>query len=87
MSNSKAFTDWFNQLTAYSSPHPWQADLGARDACHDLTIRVPTGLGKTQGVLAAWSFHRICRADDLWPRRLVWCLPMRVLGDQQRGER
>ena len=41
-----------------------------------------TGLGKTEGVLAAWSFHRLNRPDDRWPRRLVWCLPMRVLVEQ-----
>jgi CRISPR-associated endonuclease/helicase Cas3 len=45
-------------------------------------IRIPTGLGKTEGVLAGWSFHRTCMGDDRWPRRLVWCLPMRVLVEQ-----
>lgn len=32
--------------------------------------------------MAAWSYHRIFRADNGWPRRLVWCLPMRALVEQ-----
>lgn len=42
-------------------------------------------MGKTLGVLAAWSWHRIHRGDDRWPRRLVWCLPMRVLVEQTQA--
>ncbi|MBU6388194.1 MAG: DEAD/DEAH box helicase, partial [Planctomycetes bacterium] len=45
-------------------------------------IRVPTGLGKTEGVIATWGYHRAMRADAAWPRRLIWCLPMRVLVEQ-----
>jgi CRISPR-associated endonuclease/helicase Cas3 len=39
-------------------------------------------MGKTEGVLATWLWHAVeqCRTD--WPRRLVWCLPMRVLVEQ-----
>ena len=58
------------------------AELASEASCRDQLIRIPTGLGKTEGVLSAWSFHRIQRADDRWPRRLVWCLPMRVLVEQ-----
>jgi CRISPR-associated endonuclease/helicase Cas3 len=39
-------------------------------------------MGKTLGILAAWSWHRLHRGDESWPRRLVWCLPMRVLVEQ-----
>jgi CRISPR-associated endonuclease/helicase Cas3 len=39
-------------------------------------------MGKTLGVLAAWSWHRLHQHNDSWPRRLVWCLPMRVLAEQ-----
>lgn len=39
-------------------------------------------MGKTLGVLAAWTWHRLHRRDESWPRRLVWCLPMRVLVEQ-----
>jgi CRISPR-associated endonuclease/helicase Cas3 len=80
--NDTAFKDWFAKLTGHESPRPWQGDLAEASMCRDRLIRIPTGLGKTEGVLAAWSFHRLQRADDAWPRRLVWCLPMRVLVEQ-----
>ncbi|MEX1040798.1 MAG: CRISPR-associated helicase Cas3' [Pirellulaceae bacterium] len=76
------FSDWFEQITDHPSPRNWQQQLAADNCCRDRLIRIPTGLGKTEGVLAAWSFHRVLRANDLWPRRLVWCLPMRVLVEQ-----
>ena len=67
-------------------PHPWQAELGSSAECPNRLIRVPTGFGKTLGVLLAWVRHRVVNADDRWPRRLVWCLPMRVLVDQTHAE-
>ena len=81
MSNT-AFNNWFSSLTTHVSPRPWQGELAATSTCRDRLIRIPTGLGKTEGVLASWSFHRLHRTDDQWPRRLVWCLPMRVLVEQ-----
>lgn len=77
------FSKRFAELTG-SSPFPWQGALAASSVCRDRIIRIPTGLGKTHGILAAWSFHRIHLLDDQWPRRLVWCLPMRVLVEQTR---
>lgn len=68
------------------APHPWQLGLANEPACADRLIRIPTGLGKTLGALTAWLWHRVERADDTWPRRLVWCLPMRVLVEQTEAE-
>jgi CRISPR-associated endonuclease/helicase Cas3 len=82
--NELNFSDWFIKLTGFPNPHPWQGDLGASIECGERLVRIPTGLGKTQGVLAAWIYHRIERADDSWPRRLIWCLPMRVLVEQTK---
>ena len=48
----------------------------------DRLIRIGTGLGKTEGVLGAWLWRRVEQHDLAWPRRLVWCLPMRVLVEQ-----
>jgi CRISPR-associated endonuclease/helicase Cas3 len=76
------FEPWFSRITNFEAPHSWQSELASTEACTDRLIRIPTGLGKTEGVLAAWSFHRVHRNDDSWPRRLVWCLPMRVLVEQ-----
>src|SRR5438045_1024019 len=76
------FQRWFTKLTGHSIPRPWQDDLAAETTCRDRLIRIPTGLGKTEGVLAVWSHRRLCKGDDRWPRRLIWCLPMRVLVEQ-----
>jgi CRISPR-associated endonuclease/helicase Cas3 len=87
----QSFADWFNaSLTegerATWKPHPWQLQLAANQDCESRLIRIPTGLGKTLGVLAAWAYHRLHRNDASWPRRLVWCLPMRTLVDQTANE-
>ena len=79
---TQSFDQWFSELTEHASSRPWQIDLAVEKVCRNRLIRVPTGLGKTEGVLAAWSFHRVSRNDERWPRRLVWCLPMRVLVEQ-----
>jgi len=76
------YVRWFSQVTGHNEPHQWQRELGGLSDCSDRLIRIPTGLGKTEGVLAAWVWHRLVRKDPSWPRRLVWCLPMRVLVEQ-----
>lgn len=78
---SRSFERWFVALTGHAAPRPWQSDLAADPNCRSRLIRIPTGLGKTEGVLAAWSY-RLHRREADWPRRLVWCLPMRVLVEQ-----
>jgi CRISPR-associated endonuclease/helicase Cas3 len=52
-------------------------------------LDVPTGMGKTAAVTLAWLWNRGWRdgergegPDGNTPRRLVWCLPMRVLVEQ-----
>jgi CRISPR-associated endonuclease/helicase Cas3 len=77
-----SFDQWFTVLTRHDSPRTWQEALANEPTCRNRVIRIPTGLGKTEGVLAAWSFHRVGHADDLWPRRLIWSLPMRALVEQ-----
>lgn len=77
------FDAWFKRFTASASPpHDWQRTLAASEKVGSHLIRIPTGMGKTLGVLATWAWHRLHRRDDAWPRRLVWCLPMRVLVEQ-----
>src|SRR5207253_5170376 len=80
--SDKRFNDFFKRLTEHASPRSWQVELASALTCRDRLIRIPTGLGKTEGVLAAWGFNHLHRSDDQWPRRLVWCLPMRVLVEQ-----
>jgi CRISPR-associated endonuclease/helicase Cas3 len=81
-----SYRDHFNCLSGISEPHQWQCDLSAAEACESRLIRIPTGFGKTLGVLSAWAYHRIQLANERWPRRLVWCLPMRVLVEQTERE-
>ncbi len=77
------FASWFARLSGSpAEPHVWQRSLASASALRSQLIRIPTGMGKTLGALAAWSWHRLHRAEDSWPRRLVWCLPMRVLAEQ-----
>lgn len=64
--------------------YPWQEellDLMLKGEVPEL-IDIPTGLGKTS-VIAVWLVARKCGAQ--LPRRLVYCLPMRVLVEQTRS--
>jgi CRISPR-associated endonuclease/helicase Cas3 len=57
-------------------------------SCQSQLINVPTGLGKTGAVVFAWLWNRVLHPDgshrSSWPRRLVYCLPMRTLVEQTR---
>jgi len=75
-------TDHFYKTLTDRTPHPWQSALAAEPTCRNRVIRIPTGLGKTEGVLATWASHLRADQKHPWPRRLVWCLPMRVLVEQ-----
>lgn len=82
----RTFQDFFKEVTLHDQPHSWQSALAAEGTCTNRMIRIPTGLGKTHGVLAAWLWNRVIRQDERWPRRLVWCLPIRVLVEQTQAE-
>lgn len=82
----ETFDTLFARLTGHDQPRAWQRELASAAACPNRLIRIPTGFGKTLGVLAAWTYNRILRHDEQWPRRLVWCLPMRVLVEQTEQE-
>lgn len=81
-----SFEAFFSEMTDNPAPHPWQAALGADPVARDRLIRIPTGLGKTAGVVAAWLYHRVRRGDAAWPTRLAFVLPMRVLVEQTHRE-
>ncbi len=81
MTESGEFNNWFESI-AEMPPRPWQSALARSTEYTNRFIRIPTGMGKTYGVVAAWSYHRLVRKDAAWPRRLVWCLPMRTLVEQ-----
>ena len=84
-----AFDQFLAEVTGHQDAHcrqPWQCELAASANCGNRLIRIPTGFGKTLGVLSAWAWHRVHHQRDDWPRRLVWCLPMRVLVEQTESE-
>ncbi|MFA6960864.1 MAG: CRISPR-associated endonuclease Cas3'' [Opitutaceae bacterium] len=54
--------------------------------CASQLISIPTGLGKTAAVVLAWLWNRVVLGREDWPRRLVYCLPMRTLVEQTRDE-
>jgi CRISPR-associated endonuclease/helicase Cas3 len=69
-------------------PYPYQGRLAEERPWYDL-LSIPTGLGKTAAVTFAWLYKRgwrpggrLAGIDPGTPRRLVWCLPMRVLVEQ-----
>ncbi len=74
-------------------PFPYQRFL-AQEPWPDF-LDVPTGMGKTAAVTLAWLWKRgwrkggrAVRPDGATPRRLIVCLPMRVLVEQtQRNAR
>jgi CRISPR-associated endonuclease/helicase Cas3 len=60
-------------------PFAYQESL-ATDAWPEI-IKIPTGLGKTAGIVLSWIYKRL-KNDPETPRHLVYCLPMRVLVEQ-----
>ncbi|HEB92484.1 MAG TPA: DEAD/DEAH box helicase, partial [Gammaproteobacteria bacterium] len=66
-------------LDTKEAPYPYQTRL-ATESWPEL-LDIPTGLGKTAAVVLAWLYKRR-NADPGTPRRLVYCLPMRVLVEQ-----
>jgi CRISPR-associated endonuclease/helicase Cas3 len=75
------FDPFFKHLTGYSR-HDWQARLALDSVCKSRLIRIPTGFGKTAGVMIAWLWNRVHQGKNDWPRRIVLCLPMRTLVEQ-----
>lgn len=77
----------FTSAMGDSRPYPYQIRLASGpwpDA-----LNVPTGLGKSAAISVSWLYKRGWRqggrlgdVDANSPRRLVWCLPMRVLVEQ-----
>lgn len=75
-----SYRDFFTALTGHP-PLPYQERLAEGD--WPQVIDVPTGLGKTAAVTVAWLWKRLSE-DAHTGRRLIYCLPMRVLVEQTR---
>lgn len=77
------YSTFFRQATQLSEPFPYQQTL-AQTAWPDF-LEIPTGLGKTAAIILAWLYKRQVEQDADTPRRLVYCLPMRVLVEQTQA--
>jgi CRISPR-associated endonuclease/helicase Cas3 len=64
-------------------PFPFQERLAEASTLPEV-LQVPTGTGKTAAAVLAWLWRRQNRPAET-PRRLVYCLPMRVLVQQTRA--
>jgi len=87
MSNRDIFVHWFQQATG-NEPYPFQIRFACETALPEL-VDVPTGMGKTAMAMLGWLWRRRFAEEKTrkaTPRRLVYCLPMRVLVEQTWGE-
>jgi CRISPR-associated endonuclease/helicase Cas3 len=78
-----SYDDLFERATGHAA-FAWQYALAHAPRLPDL-VRVPTGGGKTEGAILGWLYRRRYAEADVraaTPRRLVYCLPMRVLVEQ-----
>ncbi len=78
------FEQLFTTATGGNQPYDYQRRLAEDSACLSRLIEIPTGLGKTAAVVLAWLWNRVHLQQHGWPRRLVYCLPMRTLVEQTR---
>jgi len=81
------FRDLFRQAMD-QEPYPYQVRLAESPALPNL-LEAPTGAGKTPASFLAWLYRRRFHPDPAvrsrTPRRLAYCLPMRVLVEQTVG--
>ena len=75
----ETFDQFFVRATG-NPPYPYQRNLASL-AIASRILKVPTGAGKTAAAILPWLYRLIAGAPDA-PRRLVYCLPMRVLVEQ-----
>jgi hypothetical protein len=82
------FETFFERAAYGNEPLPYQRHLALCDSLPSL-LDVPTGLGKTAAAVLAWVWRRRFAHESIrsqTPRRLVYCLPMRVLVVQTFSE-
>lgn len=77
------FEEVFTRATGFP-PYPYQKRIGESSDWPDV-INIETGLGKTLGVVLPWIYKRRFAEEPVrkqTPRRLIICLPTRVLVEQ-----
>jgi hypothetical protein len=81
---TKTFDDFFRSATSGRDPYPYQEQFADADPLPHL-LRAPTGAGKTATAVLGWLWRWVSKKPGT-PRRLVYCLPMRVLVEQSERE-
>lgn len=78
------FSSFFRRATG-AAPFPYQVELALAPELPQV-LHVATGAGKTAAAILGWLWRRCAHPDAAvrrgTPRRLVYCLPMRVLVEQ-----
>jgi CRISPR-associated endonuclease/helicase Cas3 len=80
------FEDYWRKATGGLTAFGFQQDFATAGEPKTL-VRVPTGLGKTAMAVLGWLWRRQFADSQVrraTPRRLVYCLPMRVLVEQTK---
>jgi CRISPR-associated endonuclease/helicase Cas3 len=78
------YASFFRIAAGGSKPYPYQERFATAESIPHL-LRAPTGAGKTATAILGWLYRRHAKAKAT-PRRLVYCLPMRVLVEQSVRE-
>ena len=78
----KEFKSFFEKSTGHP-PYPFQTRFATAETLPHL-LRAPTGSGKTATAVIGWLWRKF-KSGLPTPRRLVYCLPMRVLVEQSAG--
>jgi CRISPR-associated endonuclease/helicase Cas3 len=81
---TSSFAQFFRHATGDRDPYPYQERFAQADPLPHL-LRAPTGAGKTAAAILGWLWRWKSKQPGT-PRRLVYCLPMRVLVEQSERE-
>lgn len=79
------FKEFFQNAVGYE-PFPFQVTFAQK---LPQLVNIPTGLGKTAMAVVGWLWRRFAACEEkkaTTPRRLIYCLPMRVLVEQTRNK-
>src|SRR5438105_13620769 len=77
------FNEFFEK-GPHNRPFTYQRRMATEKDLHHL-VQAPTGAGKTAAAIVGWLW-RFLHSGIPTPRRLVYCLPMRVLVEQSASE-
>ncbi len=78
------FQDFFRTAAGGRDPYPYQERFATAEEL-PLLLNAPTGAGKTATAILGWLWRWQTRPATT-PRRLIYCLPMRVLVEQTERE-